>query len=373
VTAGEGALVREAGPADNDALLALCGACPMRGEITLAVERAPDFFALGRLAGDPHRVFVAETAEGRLIGVVGALFFRGYLRGEPARLAYLGDMRVLPGFRGAPYGAVDRMVVHAIEVCRPDVGDHLPVIALILAGNRDIEKRIPGVRGLPPLTRFATVRNYSIPLLWAPRPPRDRTVVEATAGDVGEMMALWRRLAPAEQLAGVLDESSFARFVADAPGLGIGSYRLARDRAGRLLGFWGLWDQSPIKQLRVLSYARRMRLARLAFNAVARPAFAAPLPPPGGTLGMVNAIHLCAPLDDPSVLRTLLLAALRELRGRGASLLGLSLDVRDPRAAALAGRMAQSVTVHAYVVTPTGPWAGPPLDDRPMHLEVALV
>ena len=46
--------------ADNAALVALAAACPMRGDMTMCIDRAPDFFALARLEGERWRVGVAE-------------------------------------------------------------------------------------------------------------------------------------------------------------------------------------------------------------------------------------------------------------------------------------------------------------------------
>ena len=37
--------VRDTTPADNAGLVELARSCPMRGDITMCVERAPDFFA----------------------------------------------------------------------------------------------------------------------------------------------------------------------------------------------------------------------------------------------------------------------------------------------------------------------------------------
>ena len=48
--------VRDATTVDNDALVALAEACPMRGDITMCVDRAPDFFSLVRLEGERWRV-----------------------------------------------------------------------------------------------------------------------------------------------------------------------------------------------------------------------------------------------------------------------------------------------------------------------------
>ncbi|HEY8207059.1 MAG TPA: hypothetical protein VIG99_06250 [Myxococcaceae bacterium] len=365
---------RKATAVDNAGLVALAGACSMRGGLNLCIERGSDFFALSRLFGDPWHVFVAaDGVTGQVIGCSGLAFRQAYVHAQPREVAYLSDVKVHPDHRGPELAAADTLIRNALDACRAGIGGGGIMFFTIMRGNRHAEKWSPGLRGTPPLVRFSTVESFSIPLLWARRQDPDHTVTTARAEDVGEMIDLWRRLAPQLQFTQAFDEDSFARWIDGAPNLGISSYRLLRHRNGRLEGFWGLWDQHPVKQLRVVAYGREMVVPRLAFNAVARLAGAAPLPPPGGELRSLSAIHLCAPLEDPGVLRSLILAALRELRGRGYSTLNLSLDAKDPRRIALLGLFAQPTRVGAYAVCPDAGYQGPPLDDRPFHHEIALV
>jgi hypothetical protein len=365
--------VRDACEEDNQALVELARACTMEGEISLRIDRSPDFFALDRVAGEPWRVGVARDGAGQVVGSIAVALRRAHLHAQPRWVGYVGDLKVHPGHRGPRLAAADRLIRFALETGRALGGDDLPGLFTILAGNRPMEHRIPGVRGLPSFGYLATLRVFSLPLLWGPRPPRpDLELVPARLEDIGEMIALWQRLAPRLQFSEVHDEDSFVRWLERAPGLELSSYRLARRRDGRLEGFLGLWDQRSVKQLRVVGYSRRLAVLRLAFNAVARPAGAAPLPPAGGELGCVTAVHVCTPLADPPVLRRLVLGAVAELRGRGLSLLHLGCDERDPRTAALRGLLAPSTRVHAYVSTTSGSYAGPRLDDRPLHHEIAL-
>jgi hypothetical protein len=112
---------------------------------------------------------------------------------------------------------------------------------------------------------------------------------------------------------------------------------------------------------------------RFGFNALAPLLGAAPLPPTGETLRCLTAVHICVPAGEPEVLRALLAHAYRSLRGRGYSFFTVGLDVRDPLHAALEGFRAQPTAVDAYVTAPVGRYAGPALDDRPLHHEIALV
>src|SRR6185437_3731516 len=222
--------VREARSTDGAALLALARECPMRGDITVCVERDPDFLALDRLLGDPWHVAVAER--------------QSYLHGRPALTMYVGDLKVHPAHRDGV--AADALIRHASSVCGELGGAQVPMQFTILAGNRPMERRVPGVRGLPLFTRFATLRAYTAPLPRR-RAPRqsDWSVTRASVRDIEEMIALWRRVAARRNFATVFTEERFLRWLDDAPGLELANYLVARGRSGRIAGFLAVWDTSP--------------------------------------------------------------------------------------------------------------------------------
>jgi GNAT superfamily N-acetyltransferase len=363
--------VRDANVADNDTLVALAAACPMAGDVEMCVERAPDFFALARLEGDRWRVGVAES-DGVVSGCVTVSERLAYLHGSVARTAYVGDLKVAPGHRGGP--SADALVEHARTTCRALGGGAVPVLTTVLAGNRSMERRAGGPRGLPRLTPFATLKVHAIPFLF-----RRREVVaglrvdEAREEDLEEMAALWGRVAPERQWAPVMDAEALRAWMRRAPGLAVHDYLVARRPDGRIAGFIGVWDQRRFKQLRVLGYSPRLAGARVAVNVVARLAGTRTLPPAGSTLATLATVMPCVPSDEPSVLRALLLRAYAMHRRSDHLFLTITLDRRDPLTLALVGLFAQPTIVGAYVTTPSGRYDGPALDNRPMHFESALV
>jgi hypothetical protein len=379
ITLGSGGMrrdpvsIHDATEDDNAALVELARNCPMEGDIALCVDRSPDFFALNRLEGGAWRVGVAGGFDDTPVGCIAVTNREVYLHGRAAHTGYASDFKVHPAYRGA--GVADELELYARGVCAAALGPTAPSMMTILAGNAPMERRATGPRGLPTLTPFARLDAAAIPLIGWRRPETgaDLRVAPATGAELEEMAALWRRVARQRQFAPVYDATSLSQWIDRAPGLGIGDYLLARRRDGRLAGFLALWDQRSFKQLRVTGYSRRLAAFRLGFNVLAPVLGASPLPSTGEPLRCLSALHICVPMGEPEVLRSLLTYAFGSLRGRGYSFFTVGLDVRDPLRSALAGFHAQSTAVDAYVTTPAGQYSGPALDDRPLHYEIALV
>jgi hypothetical protein len=186
------------------------------------------------------------------------------------------------------------------------------------------------------------------------------------------MATLWESVARHRQLAPAHDADSLARWIREAPGLKIEDFRLARGADGRLLGFLGMWDQRSFKQLTVVSYSRRMAVARSVFNAVAPLAGSQRLPDSGAALNVVTATHVCVPSERADVLRALVVSAHNELRGSGCSLLNIGLDVNDPLGVAMKGLFAQPTDIHAYLADARG-YAWTRQLGGTLHYEIALV
>jgi len=367
--------VRDARTDDNAPLIALAAACPMEGDIALAISREPDFFALNRLEGAQWRLGIVEwrSLDEGIAGCVMGAGRRAYVRGHSRDTLYAGDLKVHPATRGV--GVADALTEWVVDMLADLGGDDAPILVTILAGNRAMEQRTHGRGGAAAFTRVATIRAFSIPLLWprSHRPRGDIRVSLATSSDLGEMAELWQRVAPRRQFAPVFDADSMSAWIADAPGLDIGDYRVARNRDGRILGFVAWWDQDVFKRSRVLRYSPRLAAARVALNGLARLTGGARLPSLGEPLRYRTALHTCVPSGRPDVLRALVGASCAELRAERYAFATIGLDTRDPLCAAVAGLAAQPTDVNAYVLTPRGPYGGPPLDDRPLHYEIALV
>lgn len=366
---GSRVTIREASAGDNQALCRLASACPMQAGIRLCVRREPDFFALNRLQGDRWAVLVAEHPAWGVIGAVGVAERTLWFNGMPSRFHYLGDLKLHPAFRGQ--GVADQLLTAVQKHCA-QAGGGVPILTASLAGNRAIERRVPGGGGLPPLGAIGTIRVHSI-FAGAARQGREGGCVRvrpAVDGDLPAMAALWARVAPLRNGAPVLDTNSLAAWIAAAPGLSLGDYLLLHVR-GELAGFLGLWDPRRIKQARVLDYGPASRPRRF-YNLVARALGWPRLPPAGQPFHALHAVHLCVDPGRPRLLRPLVDAARRRAAAASIPAIELGLDRRDPAGDALRGLLRVGTDVRCYLTMADGGRCPTP-DRRPLYFETALV
>ena len=364
-----GFVLREATADDNERLIALAAACPMVGDVSLRIDRGPDFFALNRLEGTRWKVGVAER-NGAIVGCVAISERRSFVNGRESRTGYASDLKVHPAHRDTRIA--DELSRFTERECA-DLPPAAPVLITVLAGNRSMERRLSGPRGVPALRRLGTIRTHSLPVLWYRRIAGSIDISHAGWRDLEEMAALWKQVAPLRQLAPVFTVDAMAEWLDSTPGLDISDYRVARSRSGELLGFFAVWDQRSFKQLNVVGYSPRMQAARSIFNLVAPLVGGARMPGTGHALNCVTIAQVCVPGDRPEVLRALLASTHNELRRTGIAFINIGLDTRDPLSAATGGFLAQPTDVNACVTKSRSGIPCEPLDDAPIHYEIALV
>jgi hypothetical protein len=360
-------MIREADKKDNTHLLELSLACPMKGDVGLCVDRAPDFFALSRLEGKRWKLFVADAEKKAVAGCMAAAERVLYVQGQSKPVGYIGDLKVFPGYRD---GKISSALFHAtVGECRKLSGEGVPIYGTILAGNMAAEKRALNVEGLPPFEKVGVIRTSSVSFLWKKKPHADQNIRirAAQPSDLDAMLELWQKIASQRQLAPVFTRESLKEWIETSPNLGYQAYRLAVDAQGKLLGFLAFWDQDVFKHMQVTEYSPRLKAFRFVYNLFAPLLGATPLPPAGGILRYLTAVNICVPSNRADVLNALLLHSYREYHGKGYAFFTLGLDVNDPLNEALKGLMPQPMYVNVWVLSQEKPEHRLTFDQRPFN------
>ena len=154
------ARVRAVRQDDDDALRRLAAVCPMRGDVEICAEREPNFFELTRLEGLHARVAVTADEDDRPVSCITAAERLCYRNGEMTRIVHAGDLKVHPSFR-------DGQLADALSAWTIDhVGDRLgkcgTILCTVLAGNRPMERRLPGSHWIPTFSRVGRSRQVHI-------------------------------------------------------------------------------------------------------------------------------------------------------------------------------------------------------------------
>jgi GNAT superfamily N-acetyltransferase len=364
-------VVRDASELDAPRLLELMKASTVANGVRWSIEPGQDPFATLRAESDGWTVALAEDDNGQVLGVVSVASRRVFVGGRPRRSCYVTNLKVLPQHRGRGIG--DALCWHALELCRRAGGDSVPILMVIRCGNAKMRGRVAGPRGLPKLTRFANVEIHSVPARRAAALRLERPIEGRAARpeDLEEMAALSTSIASERQFAQAFDAAGLARWIEQAPGLTLADYMIARS-GGRIIGWVGWWDEATVRVVRIAGYTLAGTVRRAIQDTAARLMGANRPAGVGARIGCVRAVHVCVPRGRPDVLRALIIAGARS-RAHDCSWLKIALDERDPLAPALRGLRTHATAFDAHLTNPSGGYDRPPFDDRPLHLEAALV
>jgi GNAT superfamily N-acetyltransferase len=286
-------VVRAARVDDNEAILALMRRCPMQADISLTIERDPDFFALSRARGETH-TFIAEI-NGTLVGCLSAWRRDAWVSGDRARICYLGDLRVSPEYRR-------RGVARALGVAMRRFQGELPVVPFLLAtgaGNAAVAPVAAhfGAVG-EPIARLTSWQLLPVVLL---KIIPDIDIGTAEERDIGELTTLLDDFYRSRDFAPVFGDGGLNRLIASSPGASLSDYLVAR-RKGRVVAALGVWDASAVKRTRVVGMPLWLSAVCALGRGASRLASLPPFPRQGGLLHFRYIRHaVFAPGEDQAL------------------------------------------------------------------------
>ena len=360
-----------AGAADDAEIRALMRESALPGSVSLSFEREPETSIAGRVEGDRHDYIVArDRASGRIAAIASRSIRDRFVNGSPARVGYLGQLRVQRDFRRAPFlidgGFTFCRTLHGRDPCQLYLAS---VVSDNIAARRVLER---GRAGWPAFAAVDDLVTCAVPSRRASSSSRRSGAVEILDGaDVGAAALaafLWRhnaryQFAPcwnADDLSG-----------ASLPGLGLHRFLVAT-RGGSIAGCAAIWDQRSFKQIVVRGYSPGLGRARRILNLVAPFTGGPRLPAPGQQLRFAFLSHLALEHDDVEVGLHLINEATRRAGAAELDYIALGLSERSSLAAAVSRRFRhRSYRTTLYAASwPEGEMR---IDNRPAQPEIAIL
>ena len=359
---------RLADASDDARLRALMRETSLPSWITLSFEREPSYFAGAGLGGEHHAVIACDARNGAIAGMCALTFRQGFVNGESATLAYLGELRISGAARGkvtlirAGFAALRRLVAWSAGPCLTSIiEDNLAATRLLTHG----------LAGFPHYRRLAGLEVAALTSrARAAQLPPGVTVAAARDEDETAITAFLTREHRRFQFAPLWDRAALQK----APALSTEDFILAK-AGGEIIGCAALWDQRGLRQTRVKSYAGSLSHLRPAANLVLPIAGLPRLPAPGERLEQIFLSHIAVAGDDEGVFQALVDHARDDAKRRGADILLLGLCDTHPLAPRLRGlRRAKSYRSTLYLIRwPDDPDIADQLDGRPPHPELAVL
>lgn len=296
--------------------------CPIQADFTFFFDREPDFFAWPDRNFEKHRytgIFEGET----LVGYGMAGLNHGHVGTTQRPYLYVGDWRIVPEARGR------RLAEQAVEALVDSFPDDVVVgFSLIKRGNiaaETIAKTAQAQRWVP--SHLCSFEAVNLLPIMKPRRPRRFAVRRATPSDKDEMADLARKAWRGRTFAPHLTSDDWEKKLSQN---GTTGYFLA-ESGSRLVGLLGVSDTHHHHRITVLGYSSRGNLVRFLYRQARRVARHLPaLPQPQSAFRTLTVHDVAVADSDPTVLRDLLKAVLREHHGQGYHMVHVGFPGDDP-------------------------------------------
>jgi hypothetical protein len=357
---------RLAGSADNPAILEFVEQHVMRADLTLRLDRGPDFFGLLDAHAPRHETWLL-LERGALVGLGSVVIRPGYIEGAPEPVAYFGDLRVRR--HRAVAGLWHALFRERASALSAQLGFRY-AFCCIIRDNRLARAALVRPRGED--FRFRPLVGYSSVALFARKPLRrtirDVEVRRATAADAETVRAFLDAHSRRRPFGVVFDRATWRHRLQSWPAFGIENFYLAFDATQRLVGCVAPWDVAALNRVVIESMPRPLNLLRTAYNALA-PLLRKPKIRigPGSALPDLMLTHVCVANGDTRVFAALLDAVYGDAAATGRyATLSLCVFDGEPLAAALDGYWHHRVPMDVC-------WLALGAAAKPLHMEAGEI
>ncbi|HLF19309.1 MAG TPA: GNAT family N-acetyltransferase [Bacteroidota bacterium] len=292
--------IRLATESDNQGLIALARKSPMKGLLTLYIDRAPDFFSLNRLQGDPWRVYVAQDAE-QVVGSISIAYRDVFAWGTTTRIAYLSDMKILPSYRSSTVAF--RLIKAVYEYEHTMGADYF--ICSVIKGNESVMKLFHGRAGLPRMYAVGEVVIHNIIPVFRKQMNGQDSVREAKTEDAAQMKSLFEKFSQHYNFTPKLEENYFRRIIQHEEPFQ-NSNHFVSERAGTMVAMASTWDQMSMKNLVVEKHSIASRSLVYFSKLAAFTGIMPRLPDAGKVIRTLQMRHLAIDEGGESGLREIL-------------------------------------------------------------------
>lgn len=331
---------------DNADILALLAETPQPGAISLAFERAPDYFHGAAISCDNPEVFVLRqkgSGAAPILGVFDIGTRSLYVNGELQTVRYLHDLRLAQGVRGG------QALNLAFQTTRALMGDDDLFQAVILDDNRLFLTAVTRPRKTTP--DLTTRGRIETSLIYGRGSGRDTSsgidIRQAVVKDLPAMQALIDQEGPRRQFFNRYDLSQIAAENPYYRGLTVSDFYLMVE-GNELLGMVGTWDQKSFKQTRIAGYSKPVRITRPLYNAWAFATGGLPLPCAGHCFSYLTLHTIVIREHDPRLLRMLINKLLRG-PGRRFDALACGFFTSDPLNQAVQSFSRKTLISHHFI------------------------
>jgi hypothetical protein len=338
----------------------------MPSQITLTLEREPDYFADASLPGTEKQTIVANEG-GRLVCMGNCSIRERFVNGQPRRVGYLGGLRL--DLRAT--GRFD-ILRRGYEFFRELQADRPADFYFTSIAADNAPARTFLERGLPGMPAYEFIGEFVTVLLPIESRASDHTEPEAEALDFGELLECLDKHGRDYQFAPRWSGVELSAL--QSLNLKADDFQVMRN-SGRINACAALWDQRAFKQTVIRGYTPWLALARPAVNFAARIIGTPRLPAVGSTLAHAFVSHLAIAQGGMEALLELVTKLGALAAERGIEFLTLGFAANDPRLGMLCRKFrCREYRSRIYVVRWPG-LGGPAreLDGRCLGPEVALL
>jgi hypothetical protein len=255
-----------------------------------------------------------------------------YVNDEPARVGYMSQMRVDPGFAWG--AALPKVLAQGWRFFRQLHTDGLtPYYLVSLVAGKSVGYRMMtlGLPEWPTLQAAGGLLTYAINVRRAralPRLGNGMTLRQARADDRAAIAECLARNGRRRQFTPLWEETALDDPVL-TPDLTLGDFWVV-ERGSQVVGTLARWNQQYFKQSVVRGYDEPWGSMRSYINLAARVGFAPHMPALGDQVRHAFASHLAVDNDDPQVAAALLAAVYNSAVTAGDDYLMLGLDMNHP-------------------------------------------